>query len=711
VLEEPETRGYVEQPSAPPSPVEPQYLNRELSWLQFNQRVLEEALKSETPLLERVRFLAIFTNNLDEFFMVRISGLFGQLSGGAVEVPPDGLTPLQQILALRESLTDDLARAEVCWRNELLPELIAQKIRLCEYIELNKRQTQALRDYYTREVFPVLTPLAFDPSHPFPHISNLSLNLAVVVNDEKGKESFARVKVPDSLPRLVPIPGEGTIGVLDDIETPGAGGNFVWLEELIAANLDTLFPGLEIVDAYSFRITRDADFDVKDEGTLDLLTNLEQLVELRQWGSVIRMELDQRTPDRIRGILMRNLELAPYQVYQTTEHLGFASLMELTRIDRPELKFPPFVPNVPSALTRKESIFDLITDEGLLLYHPYDSFAPVVEFIREAANDPNVLAIKQTLYRVGSNSPIVEALTEARQNGKQVAVLLELQARFDEESNIAWARALEDEGVHVVYGVLGLKTHAKMTMVVRREDAGLRRYVHLSTGNYNTVTSRIYTDLSYFTCNQEIVADVADLFNALTGYSRQESFTRLLVAPGSLRPRMLELIEREAKRQRSHGDGYLLFKMNSLVDKECIAALCRASQAGVRIDLQIRGMCCLKPGVPGLSDNIRVTSIVGRFLEHARIYYFRNGGADEILVGSADLMERNLDRRVEVLFPIKSQRLRERIVKEILEVHLRDTKQASVLLPDGTYQHIQPPAGEQPFGSQEWLMEHWRRVE
>jgi polyphosphate kinase len=710
VIEEHQASTHIET-ELPHVAVQPQYLNRELSWLRFNQRVLEEALKQETPLIERVRFLAIFANNLDEFFMVRVSGLFGQLSGGVVEAPPDGLTPLQQILALRESLTDDLARAEVCWRNELLPGLIRQKIRLCEYSELNSKQIGALRQYYTREVFPVLTPLAFDPSHPFPHISNLSLNLAVVVNDDKGRENFARVKVPDSLPRLVPIPGEGALGVSDDLSASGAGGNFVWLEDLIAANLDQLFPGLEIVDAYTFRITRDADFDIKDEGTLDLLTNLEELVELRQWGSVIRMELDQRTPDRIRDILTRNLELAPYQVYQSAEHLGLASLMEVTRIDRPELKFPPFVPHVPAAITRKESVFDLISDEGMVLYHPYDSFAPVVELIREAANDPNVLAIKQTLYRVGSNSPIVEALTEARQNGKQVAVLLELQARFDEESNIAWARALENEGVHVVYGVLGLKTHAKMTMVVRREPDGLRRYVHLGTGNYNTVTSRIYTDLSFFTRNPEIVADVADLFNALTGYSRQEAFSKLLVAPGNLRRRILELIDREVERQQNHGDGYIVFKMNSLVDKKCIAALYRASQAGVKIELQVRGMCCLRPGVPGLSETIRVTSIVGRFLEHSRIYYFRNGGDEEVLAGSADLMERNLDRRVEVLFPIESQRLRERIVREILEVHLRDTKQASLLLPDGTYEDIRPPEGEEPFGSQEWLMEHWRGVE
>ena len=387
--------------------------------------------------------------------------------------------------------------------------------------------------------------------------------------------------------------------MLEDLETPGAGGNFVWLEDLVAANLDTLFPGLEIVDAYPFRITRDADFDVKDEGTLDLLTNLEELVELRHWGSVIRMELDQRTPDRIRGILMRNLDLAPYQVYHSTEHLGFASLMELTRIDRPELKFPPFVPNIPAALTRKESIFDLITDEGMLLYHPYDSFVPVVEFIREAANDPQVLAIKQTLYRVGSNSPIVEALTEARQNGKQVAVLLELQARFDEESNIAWARALEDEGVHVVYGVLGLKTHAKMTMVVRREADGLRRYVHLGTGNYNTVTSRIYTDLSFFTSNPEIVADVADLFNALTGLLATGVVSASCSSRrGACGPRCWRASNARVTRHRNHGDGHIAIKMNSLVDRECIAALYHASQAGVKIELQVRGMCCLQAGRP-----------------------------------------------------------------------------------------------------------------
>jgi polyphosphate kinase len=696
--------------AADPGQPEPQFFNMELSWLRFNQRVLEEALRPDTPLLERVRFLAIYANNLDEFFMVRISGLVGQLSGGAVETPPDGMTPLQQLMAVREDLTGRLAEAESLWRDDLLPKLWHEGIRIFPYEELNDRQRRALHDFFAREVFPVLTPLAFDPAHPFPHISNLSLNLAVVVKDDSGRENFARLKVADVFPRLVPIPGEGAVEVPGDLAAP-AGGNFVWLEDLIAANLEMLFPGLEVEAAYPFRITRDADFDIKDEGALDLLSNIEQLIELRQWGNVIRLEIDQRTPERIREILMRNLELSPYQVYQSQEHLGFADLMELTRIDLPELKFPPFVPNVPAALTRKENVFDLITEDGILLYHPYDSFTPVVELIREAANDPNVLAIKQTLYRVGANSPIVDALMEARQHGKQVAVLLELQARFDEEHNIAWARALEDEGVHVVYGVVGLKTHAKMSMVVRREADGLKRYVHLGTGNYNTVTSRIYTDLSYFTCDETIGADVADLFNSLTGYARKESFRKLLVAPGNLRHEVIERIKREVRRHREHGDGYLAFKMNALVDKKCILALYEASQEGVKIDLQVRGMCCLKPGIPGLSETITVTSIVGRFLEHARIYYFLNGGKEEVLLGSADLMPRNLDRRVEVLFPVESPELRKRLRDEILEVHLRDTKQARRLLPDGSYERVLPPEGEEPFGSQEWLMEHWRGLE
>lgn len=404
---------------------------------------------------------------------------------------------------------------------------------------------------------------------------------------------------------------------------------------------------------------------------------------------------------------MRNLDLTPDQVYLSREHLGFADLSDICRVDRPDLKFPPHIPYVPEELANRASIFDVITDEGVLLYHPYDSFVPVVDFIREAAQDPQVLAIKQTLYRVGANTPIVDALKEARQNGKQVAVLLEIQARFDEENNIAWARELEDEGVHVVYGVLGLKTHAKMSLVVRREADGLRRYVHLSTGNYNTVTSRIYTDISFLTKEPDICADVGEVFNSLTGFSSQTTFRKLLVAPKSLRSEVISRIDREIARHQEHGDGYIAMKMNSLVDRESISALYRASRAGVRIDLQVRGMCCLRPGLPGFSETITVTSIVGRFLEHARIFYFRNGGQEELFLGSADLMPRNLDRRVETVFPIESPRIRGRILHEILETHLRDMVQARKLLPDGTYERIQNEESD-PLNSQDWMIANWR---
>jgi polyphosphate kinase len=683
------------------------FFNQELSWLQFNLRVLEEALLEETPLLERVRFLSIFANNLDEFFMVRVSGLRGQLTGGVLESPPDGMTPAQQLMAIRGILTGQLVQAGRCWSSELMPMLRAQGINVLEYSELNPEQIHALREYFARDVFPVLTPLAFDPAHPFPHISNLSLNLAVVIRDKQDREGFARVKVTDGLPRLLPVPGQGNFEASPQPGETDVGGNFVWIEDVVAANLDMLFPGVDVVDAYPFRITRDADLDMKDDGASDLLTNIEELIEMRHWGAVVRLELDQETPERIREILMRNLDLTPDQIYLSSEHLGFAHLAELCRIDRPDLKFPPHIPYLPDELANRTSIFDVITEEGMLLYHPYDSFMPVVDLIREAAQDPQVLAIKQTLYRVGSYTPIVDALKEARQNGKQVAVLLELQARFDEENNIAWARQLEDEGVHVVYGVLGLKTHAKMSLIVRREPDGLRRYVHLSTGNYNTVTSRQYTDISFLTKDPDICADVGEVFNALTGFASQDRFRKLLVAPGSMRTEIISRIDREIARQREHGDGYIAMKMNALVDRGCINALYRASKAGVKIDLQVRGMCCLRPGIPGLSDTITVTSIVGRFLEHARIYYFRNGGEQELLLGSADLMPRNLDRRVETLFPLESPRLRDRLLHEILEVHFRDTAKARRLLPDGTYERIEPVDAE-PLNSQEWMLAHWR---
>jgi polyphosphate kinase len=686
------------------------YINRELSWLQFNWRVLEEALDERHPLLERVKFLAIFATNLDEFFMIRVSGLRRQVTGGVLEVPPDGMTPSEQLAAIHNTLAVHLARQASCWQQDLVPKLQQAGIRLQHYRDTQPQQRAFLRWYFEREVLPVLTPLAFDPTHPFPHISNLSFNLAVVVSDPQRGKRFARVKVEDVLPRLVRIPDEDQAQQhMQRGLTEGLANTFVWMEEVIAAHLDMLFPGLTVLAAYPFRVTRDVDLEIKDDEASDLLTDMEEQVGMRQFGSVIRLEVDQTMPDTVRTVLTRNLDLAPSLVYTVDSPLGMADLMELTHIDRPDLKDAPFLPAVPPVLMKKtDGVFAVLRRQDVLLYHPYNSFMPVVDFVGAAARDPQVLAIKQALYRVGENSPIVEALMEARENHKQVAVLVELKARFDEEHNIAWSRALEQAGVHVIYGVLGLKTHAKMCLVVRREADGLRRYVHMGTGNYNPVTGRIYTDLSYFTCDPALGADVADLFNALTGYSRQETYRKLLVAPVTMRQQLLTRIARETERHRQHGDGYLAFKMNALVDKACIQALYTASQAGVKIDLQVRGICCLRPGIPGLSETITVTSIVGRFLEHARIYYFRNGGEEEVWLGSADLMPRNLDRRVEILFPIDDPRLRQAIIQDILHIHFQDNVQARRLRSDGSYERLSPPPNTEGISAQDWLLQHWK---
>ena len=697
------------------------YINRELSWLEFNTRVLEEALNPRQPLLERVKFLSIFASNLDEFFMIRVSGLRRQVTDGVLTAPADGMTPLEQLAAIRQSLLQQLERHTACWHQDLLPQLRQAGIHICTYADLQPKQQVFVRDYFAREIFPTLTPLAFDPAHPFPHISNLSLNLAVAVHDSEEGEWFARVKIPDVFPRLVPLPDEDNVDEYAELGFANVPGtHFVWLEEVVATHVDMLFPGLEVVSCYPFRVTRDADFEIQDDEAFDLstakevttsnlLTTIAEHIGMRHFGDAVRLEIARTTPEPIRDILARNLDLAPYQVFVIDGPLGLADVMELTRLERADLKAPPFLPALPGPFATKESMFDVIRRQDVLLYHPYDSFMPVVDFVREAANDPDVLAIKQTLYRVGANSPIVQALMEARENHKQVAVLLELKARFDEENNIGWARALENAGVHVVYGVMGLKTHAKMCLVVRRESEGMQRYLHMGTGNYNTVTGRLYTDLSYFTCDPPLGADMSDLFNALTGYSRKSTYRKVLVAPAAMRRELISRIEREIERHRDHGDGYLAFKMNSLVDKACIQALYRASQAGVTVDLQVRGICCLRPGVPGVSDTITVTSIVGRFLEHARIYYFHNGGESEVWLGSADLMPRNLDRRVELLFPIESPSLREAVVQDILQLHLRDKVQGWRLEPNGSYEHLTPYADEAAKASQEWLMQHWHR--
>jgi len=685
------------------------YLNRELSWLEFDRRVLAEARDVSLPLLERVRFLSIFASNLDEFFMVRVSGLRRQLETGVVSRPPDGMSPAEQLTAIRERLMPMREALIEGWRSDLQPKLSEAGIQVLDWSELKGKQRKALRKHFERGIFPTLTPLAFDPSHPFPHISNLSINLAVVVRDPVHGERFARLKVPGTFPRLLRIPSDGEAGPLglEGDEAP----TFVWIEEVIAANLDLLFPGLEVVSAHPFRVTRDADVDIEEDEAGDLLTAMVEVVGQRHFGSAVRLEIDERMPQRIRDILVRNLGLQPYQVFMTKSPIGRADLIQLYSLDRPDLKYPPATPVVQLPLLGDEGPFAAIHRRDFALYHPYDSFAPVVGFLESAARDPDVLAIKQTLYRVGLNSPIVQALMEARENGKQVSVLVELRARFDEEKNIEWARALDSSGVHVVYGVLGLKTHAKVCLVVRRERDGIRRYVHLATGNYNPATARAYGDLGFFSADPELAEDVSDFFNALTGYSRKERYRKLLVAPGRMRDELLERIERETERHVRHGDGYLAFKMNALVDKSCIRALYRASQAGVKIDLQVRGVCCLRPGVPRVSETISVTSIVGRFLEHARMYYFRNGGDEELFVGSADLMPRNLDGRVEVLFPIESPPLRAALRDGVLFTQLRDSAKAWRLLSEGSYEKVQPKEGEKPFNSQEFLLRQggsWR---
>jgi len=682
------------------------YSNRELSWLKFNDRVLAQATDTATPLLERVKFASIFASNLDEFFMIRVSGLRQQLQAGVVATPPDGMMPSEQLAAVRRALAPSLERHIGIWRT-LEQELVAQGIRLLAYGELREKQQKLVRRYFREEIFPTLTPLALDPSQPFPHVSNLSMNLAILVQDADGVEHFARLKVPGFFPRLLPVPSEesaddaGALGLAPD----DGEYSFVWMEDIVAANLERLFPGHEIAAAYPFRVTRAADQEIELDEAGDLLSSIEQGLRLRQFGTAVRLEITDEAPARLREVLIKNLGIAPFQVYSVSDRLGLSEVIELIDLDRSDLKEPPFSPFTPAVLQPDGDIFAAIAKRDVMLYHPYDSFDPVIDFVRAAAEDPDVLAIKQTLYRVGQDSPLVDALARARANGKQVAALVELRARFDEANNIVWARALEDAGVHVVYGVVGFKTHAKLCLVVRREEGGIVHYLHASTGNYNATTARLYTDIGLFTADPKICAEAAGLFNALTGYARGTDYTELVVAPDGMREGVLSRIEREIESHRRDGAGHLAMKMNSLVDAKCIKSLYRASQAGVRVDLQVRGICCLRPGVEGVSDNIRVTSIVGRFLEHARVYYFHNGGDEELLIGSADFMPRNFDSRVEVLVPVQDAKMRHAIKQRILAVHLSDNVNARRLMADGEYARLDGPAADR-LDSQRWMIEH-----
>ena len=690
------------------------YVNRELSLLEFQRRVLEEAYDKKTPLLERVKFISIFGSNMEEFFMIRVGGLSMQKQAGVLEFSIDGKTPAEQLAEIRKISLELLQKARDCFCQEIMPSLKDAGIHILDYSELSPKQKEQADDYFHEVVFPVLTPLAFDPGHPFPHISNLSFNLAILIKGEEGDTHFARVKVPPTLPQLVPLK-RSSGGVRKDGTVP-YNHYFVWLHQLIISNLDELFPGTKVLEAHPFHVTRNADLEIQELEALDLLETIEESILKRRFGDVVRLMVNVDMPQYLKDILIENLEIDRNAIYTMKDPLNLVSLMELTKIDRYDLKFKPFTPAVPPILRRPEGStefnhFSIIENENILVHHPYDSFIPVVEFLKTAAKDPSVLAIKQTLYRVGENSPVVNTLLKARREyGKQVAVLVELKARFDEKSNISWARKLEQEGVHVIYGLLGLKTHSKIALVIRKEGDHIKRYVHLGTGNYNHITAQIYEDLGMFTCDDDIGADATDLFNYLTGYSLKKDYRKLLVAPINLREKFEEMILQEIENQKNFGNGHLIFKMNAIVDKPIIQLLYKASQAGVKVDLIVRSVCCLRPGIPGVSENIHVRSILGRFLEHSRIYYFYNNGDEKIVVGSADLMPRNINRRVEVLFPIEGRQMIRKIRDEILDNYLRDNSKARVMFPDGHYELVQPAEGEKELIVQENFLSRSKRM-
>jgi polyphosphate kinase len=670
------------------------YINRELALLEFQRRVLEEAMDERNPLLERVKFLSIAGSNLDEFFMVRVGGLVMQSEAGVYSTTKDGLTPNQQLIEIRKIANKLMIEISAYWHNTLTSLLEKNGIHILTYNQLNDKQREFVNGYFNEVVYPSLTPLAFDPGHPFPHISNLSLNLAVFIQDEALEEHFARVKVPTSLPQLVPIK-RSSGGYRRDGSTP-RHHYFIWLSHLVKENIQSLFPGMKIMEVHPFHVTRNADFEIQELEAGDLLEMMEESVRNRRFGKVIRLIVENKMPLNIQNLLAQNLDMDQRDIYALNAPLNIHSLIDLYPIDLPQLKYQPFSQSYPDRLRHKEifdgnAIFSSIRAHDIFLHHPYNSFLPVVDFLRAAARDPNVLTIKMTLYRVGKNSPIVQTLLEARRDyGKQVAVLVELKARFDEESNIGWARMLEQEGVHVTYGLVGLKTHCKIALVVRKEGETIRRYMHLGTGNYHLVTASLYEDMGLFTADPDIGADASDVFNYLTGYSAKKEYRKLLIAPINLRQQFERMIDREISIHKKKKNGHLIFKMNSLGDEVIIKKLYLASQAGVKVDLITRGICCLKPGIKGLSENIRVISILGRFLEHSRAYYFHNDGDEEIYLGSADLMSRNLNQRVEILFPVEDKVLIRQIHKNILELYLSDNVKARLMKSDGTYSRLRP---------------------
>jgi len=674
------------------------YFNRELSWLAFNRRVLDQAQNEENPILERVKFLAIVSSNLDEFFEIRVAGLIQQVDSGVTEPSLDGLGPREQLRRIHSVVAALVADQHQCWHRQLMPALAARGIHFRSAERLNQSELAWVRTYFREQIYPVLTPLAVDQTHPFPQVGNKTLNVVVSLDDPETPELdgfMAVLPVPRILPRIVRL-------------EPARKGpqRYIFLSEIIKLCASDLFPGYRVHGAHAFRVTRNSDLYIDEEESENLLKKIEEELRNLRRGAAVRLEIEAGVDDHTFTALCGHLNLSHEYVFRLQGQINFMRLMSLyDLIDRPDLKYPQFTAAYPSALQPPEHIFDSVREQDVLLHHPYESFAPVIDFVEQAARDPQVFAIKQTLYRTSGDSPIIRALIEASTNGKQVTALVELRARFDEANNIQWARQLEEAGVHVVYGVVGLKIHCKCSLVVRRESGGLRHYVHLGTGNYNPKTARIYTDLSLFTCRENITREVADLFNSLTGFSRSPSFSHLLVAPFNLHARLQELIARETTRARAGQPARIIAKMNSLVDGTTINNLYAASQAGVQIDLIVRGICGLVPGVKGLSETIRVRSIVGRFLEHARIYYFENhGGEPLLLAGSADWMPRNFFRRVEVLFPIEAPELRRRILSFLLPPEFQDNKFARELHSNGSYLPVPRPDNAPLFSAQAFFV-------
>lgn len=674
------------------------YINSEISWLDMNERIFEESEDETQPLLERAKFLAICGGNLDEFFMVRVSGLKRQVLKGALKAPPDGLTPVEQLEEIRSKVKILTKKYSKCWSQKIVPALEKEGICIKKVKDLDSKQKAYVKKIFKNQIYPTLTPLAMDVAHPFPFISNLSLNLAVTITHPEKGEKYARIKVPARLfNRFLEVPASNS----DKKNT-----TLVLLEDIIISHINMLFPGLEVTGAYPFRITRNAKIRISLDKASDLLTAVEEGVESRRIGFPVRLQIDDSMPDNLKKVFIQKLGLSNDEVYRFEGPLGLVCLWEFLNQDRPELKDQPFLPCTPPALSEESDIFSALERRDWVIYYPYDSFNVMVHLLHQAAEDPEVLAIKSTMYRIDQRSPLMNGILRARQNGKAASVLVELKAKFDEEKNISWARVLEEAGVHVVYGLEELKVHAKILLIVRKRKNKIIRYSLISTGNFNAVTSEIYADISYLTTNPVVGEELTEVFNSLTGYSETEDYKQLIVAPKTLRSEIMKRINREIEQHKKTGNGYIALKLNGLTDKYIIQALYRASQTGLKVELNVRGLCRLRPGVKGVSENISVVSIMGRFLEHARIYYFFNDGAEDVLIGSADMMERNLNRRIEVLLEIPNEACKRAIIDHMLKIHLKDTAKGRKLQSDGSYVRLGTPKDPKALNSQQWLIEN-----